>query len=805
MRARAAPDFPPALRDSGRAAALQRLTVMPLLAPPGSTVIARDQRWRVAKVSTFERCSIFTLEAAGRARVRLIDPFDRITVVDADRIVMRQRRAVLQRALAAATGVRPALGLWTAAGATIDLLPYQLEPALGVLRGATRVLLADAVGLGKTIQAGLILSELRERGLVERALVLCPAGVRDNWGSELRQRFSVPCAVLDHLRVAETSAALPQDINPWSTHSTMIASIDFVKRPEVMAALADVPIDIIIADEAHHLTPGTDRGEAVHALAARAPWCVLVSGTPHSGDRAAFDYLSGIGSHGDGLTIFRRSRRDAGFTSSRRERVVRVRSSAAEMALHEAVDAYTRAIWRGKGTTDPSVQLIAITIARRAASSPLALERTLQRRLQLLGEPISQPTQAALPWDEDDDADGCGAPLLLSKPGLDDEVSERSAIARLLDLIARCDRAAKLRWIGRALERLREPAIVFTEYRDTLEALIATLPSRVRAGTICGTTPADQRRAAIESFNAGGIDVLLATDTAGEGLNLHRRCRLVIDVELPWNPLRLEQRLGRVDRLGQQRRVHAIRLLHANTIEARVLDRLQLRRQRAEWLDHAAIDERALAAAVFGTGSIELQRPPMLATDRADRVDDEYARLMRLRSHECATREADTGVAVVAKRRRTQVLVTLHATTFVNHAGAIVASNACGHAAVVDGTRFSTRKAVIAAVRGSGMLQAALQQNRELARKAIERDLRPLRTSVATRLTRIRAQLAATRRLAVQPSLFDGRTDTAIARRNAAVDVLDRALQRRLDSVDAPVDADDAVTRLIAVWPLHRR
>ena len=147
--------------------------------------------------------------------------------------------AVLRTALGAIANARPAIGLWTAAEASIDLLPYQLEPALAVLRGATRLLLADAVGLGKTIQAGLILAELRERGWAERALVLCPAGLRATWAAELQQRFHIDCAVLDQSAIAESVAALPPGINPWSSHATIVASIDFVKRPEVLAALAE--------------------------------------------------------------------------------------------------------------------------------------------------------------------------------------------------------------------------------------------------------------------------------------------------------------------------------------------------------------------------------------------------------------------------------------------------------------------------------------------------------------------------------------------------------------------------------------
>src|SRR5688572_110857 len=439
---------------------------------PGSIVTVRDEQWRIARVDAFDCCAVVTLDAGGCRRLRVIEPFERILPVGGSRISRCHRRTALRAALKTIASARPPLGLWTAASATMDLLPYQLEPALAVLRGSTRLLLADAVGLGKTIQAGLILSELRERGWVDRALVLCPAGLRTTWADELLGRFGISCEVLDQTAIAETIASLPPGLNPWTTHPTAIASIDYVKRPEVLAAICEVPIDLVIADEAHHLTPGTDRGAAMCRLASRSPWCILVSATPHSGDDAAFDYLRQIGAQRDSLTIFRRSRRDAGLTEGRRERIVRMHPTAIELELLRSVEHYTQAIWRGN---NPSAQLVAITIARRAASSTLALERTLRRRLILLNQPL-EPAQAFLPWDEEDNADGSGEAALLTVPGLASETAERAAIDHLLLLIGRCNSTAKLRWLAASIARFREPAIVFTEYRDTLEAVLAVLP-----------------------------------------------------------------------------------------------------------------------------------------------------------------------------------------------------------------------------------------------------------------------------------------------------------------------------------------
>jgi superfamily II DNA or RNA helicase len=767
---------------------------------PGSTVIVRDQQWRVSRIDAYENCSVVTLDAGGRERLRVIQPFDRVVAIGRSRIVRRKRRAVVRMALAAIAAERPPTGLWTAAAAAIDLLPYQLEPALAVLRGATRLLLADSVGLGKTIQAGLILSELRARGLVERALVLCPAGLRAGWANELQQRFGIACGVIDQSSLAGIAATLPPGVNPWTTHTTVIASIDFVKRDEVMAALAAVPIDIVIADEAHHLTPATDRGAAVHALATRAPWCVLVTATPHSGDAEAFDYLARLGGHGDALTIFRRSRRDAGLAARRRERLFQMRPDAAESEMLDAVEHYTRAIWRGRGAAEPSVQLVAITIARRAASSPLALERTLRRRLALLSS-SDEAVQPGLPLEEEEDGDDCGAARLLAVPGLDNDAEERAAIEHILALIRRCDAPAKLGWIRRALRRIDEPAIIFTEYRDTLDAVLAVLPSSARVATISGATPIDQRHAAIDAFNSGDSDVVLATDTAGEGLNLHHRCRLVIDVELPWNPLRLEQRLGRVDRLGQARRVHAWRLLHGGTIESRVLEVLQLRRGRAACLDQPRpIDERDVARMVLGDSPVTATPPASIASTVVAGIDAEHARLARQRRH--ALGNAPERGAACAVPRRTNRLMALHTITIVNTLGAIVAERPCAHLITFTTGKVASRDAI---ARIPFALQTSLRDQSDRAVEDAAAQLTPLRQQLNARIAAIRRYLRAAHRHTFQQSLFDGRADRAATAQAAARQGLDAALERRLRSVDRPPGAGSASQGLIAIWPMGRR
>ena len=186
--------------------------------------------------------------------------------------------------------------LRTAAFCRVELLDYQLEPALAVLKGAAdRLLLADEVGLGKTIQTGLILSELRARGLADRVLILTPAGLRDQWAHELATRFAIHADVIDLRTLARTVAALPRGENPWALPGVRLTSFDFVKRPEVLRALDSIIWDLLVIDEAHAMTRTSDRGAAATWLGERTRRVILSTATPHAGDDVAFAGLCNIG------------------------------------------------------------------------------------------------------------------------------------------------------------------------------------------------------------------------------------------------------------------------------------------------------------------------------------------------------------------------------------------------------------------------------------------------------------------------------------------------------------------------------
>ena len=563
---------------------------MQFVPTPGDVVRVRGRLWTVDSVARYEDCAALDLvpaagspPAADTGRVTLLTPFDRpirIPALTAPRVVSRRRwMSACRDALCRG---KDRSSLCAAARGDLVLLPYQLEPAIeAILHGSPRLLLVDAVGLGKTIQAGIILAELFRRHALERALIIAPPGLRDQWADELLRRFGLPSTIADAAWVRAMRAEWPASLNPWSIPGVLVTSIDFAKRPDVRRSLDSVRWDLVIVDEAHAACGDSDRREAAHRSAARARRVLLLTATPHAGDEAAFDSLTRIGALADDepLALFRRSRADVGLPARRRVRLLRVRGTPAERAVHRALCDYVRAVWTRAGDAERArARLAMIVLVKRSLSGMSPLLCSLEARHDALAD--SAPVgghQLALPWDDEEEADR--VPIgVLGAPGLDDVAGEREWLTRLITLArAAVPVDSKLRALGRLLRRLREPALVFTEYRDTLASIVASVAPGGEADVLHGGLDRAARAGAIERFTRGSVQRLIATDAAGAGLNLQARCRIVVNLELPWNPMRLEQRIGRVDRIGQTRVVHAINLLAAGTAETAVLARLARR------------------------------------------------------------------------------------------------------------------------------------------------------------------------------------------------------------------------------------
>ncbi|MCC7032796.1 MAG: DEAD/DEAH box helicase [Acidobacteria bacterium] len=783
---------------------------------PGTTVHARGATWTIIDVRRFEGCAFVSLEPAGPARAgrrtTLISPFDDITAAPRERLLERPRARVAGAVLGAIGCERPPRVLWAAAAGRFTPLAWQLAPALAVLGGATRVLLADAVGLGKTVQAGVILAELMARGLVERALVLTPAGLRDDWVEELRARFGLAAEALHPASLAD-GAWRTAGANPWMRAPVVVSSIDLVKRPEVRAAVDDQPLDLLIVDEAHHCTPGSDRGAVVARLARAVPWLVLASATPHAGDPRAFRFLLDLGRAGPdepAMRVFRRSRRAAGLAGRRSTHVLAVVPTPAEQRLQEAVRAYARDLCEGPRGGAPGLRLVCAVLARRATSSALAARRTLARRLAALtGRPAAPAErQPLLPWWEVEDEEGLD-PSWLGTPGL---LGTADECARLRRLIAHADEAcaepSKPGRLRRLLARAGEPAIVFTEFRDSIEACLPFVQDVMPTRCLHGAMDVRDRRRAVDDFRRGRARLLLATDVAGEGLNLHERARLVITLEWPWSPQRLEQRVGRVDRLGQARRVHAVHLTTRGTFEDTVVARLMERARAASedlgrW-EGQVIGERAIEAAVLGGTShgqaADAPPPPPRAEAAAA---DEVCRVLerrRLVAHArpgaplpawclpsgCGQVRAGAGLAVVFEVTDRSGPGRLDACAVV--AIEVALARAPAH-------RREWRDACRAAARDSRVRAAALAA---VPAAPVGADA-PWRDVVA-RLRAIRGQLDATPPATVQASLFDRRAVRDALAREAVTARLHAHLERKARDLAAPGGVRDA--RVLALIPL---
>jgi superfamily II DNA or RNA helicase len=552
---------------------------------PGTIVRVRRERWRITDVRPYDDCQVITVTGItpGRAESarHFLTPFDLVVPVGRRSSARGVRGSPWRRACRALVAADAPPGcLQTAVRAGIDLLPHQLAPALAIVRGlGCRILLADEVGLGKTVQAGLIVSELRAGGAVDRVLVLTPAGLRDQWLNELRARFGIDAAIADAAAVRVHASTLPAGVNPWTAWPIAIASLDYVKRADVLAAVAACRWDVVIVDEAHNAAADSDRHHAVRALAARASYVLLLTATPHSGDERTFESLCAIGDiDRRPILTFRRSRADAGIAATRRLHTLRVTPTAAERRMHRLLRDYADAVASEHG----DLALALSVLQKRALSSAWALAESVERRLRVL-DPIGavDGEQLALPLDlqgeltADDEAPPWPAEVRLA------DVDRDRRLLRTIGAAARsaAGRESKVAALTRLLRRVAEPVLVFTEYRDTLRHVASAIDRPLVL--LHGGMAADERRDALYAFRHGTAIVMLATDAAGEGLNFHDTCRFVINLELPWNPIRLEQRIGRVDRIGQRRRVHAVQLVAAGTAEIRLLDRLRARETAA--------------------------------------------------------------------------------------------------------------------------------------------------------------------------------------------------------------------------------
>jgi len=567
---------------------------------------------------------------------------------------------------------------------------YQFAPALRVLaKPRASLLVADDVGLGKTIEAGLLLLELMARGRAGRVLVVTPPGLMHQWRDEMREKFGLEFRLIENsTALAREQESLPAGLSPWDALPRVITSMDYLKKETVRARALRRRWDLAIVDEAHALAESgtsanpyrTRRTRLGLELSAQARGLILLTATPHNGYSHSFRSLvqlvepTAAALSGDPVAVVRRmeSARIRRMKSQIRRRLpdgreeeifpkrtVRglpvVLTDAREANLLGLVSSYCSRTAREAGDEEESglITFAMQIIKKRALSSRWALERTIEHRLAALKK--EDEREEPPDWQEIRD--------LQADLPLGEAAAERTARRILRAAIPKEERRRKseiaaLNKIRKALKALPaedpkiralthelrevfsgspdEKVIVFTEYLDTLEAVGEAFDADAEmAGRYVilrgGLTPR-QRLRRQAAFEKTGTRVLLATDAASEGLNLQRTCRRVVHVELPWNPNRLEQRNGRVDRYGQTRPPIIRYLFYPHSPEDDVLHRL------VEKIEQIAGD-RISTPDILGvlSGMEELSRELVtFDPDRADlqRRKDSLVRLFEDRTDE---------------------------------------------------------------------------------------------------------------------------------------------------------------------------
>jgi len=602
----------------------------------GQRIAVRDHHWEVNDVRLAQGGTLLELrrlsEGAGPPRTLMVVPAlesdlsilptQPLRFAIGNPIRLQQLHDALSLTMAHGRGDLVALQ-----NGRIELETYQLIPVLKALRlPRARLLIADDVGLGKTIEAGLVMLELARRGRASRVLVACPAALTDQWVEEMAFRFNLEFTKVDGEKWQQLRRANPASQSPWAAVPLAVSSIDYLKA-NTGALHQAPPFDLVVIDEAHHVarshagpgrTASTDRSRLARLLAGRTRELLLLSATPHNGYAESFasllqliePYLAAD----DGRLapsvirpfVVRRLKDNVArgnpprkVTPGRRVHPIPVRPTAREQEVFQRLRGHSQRTLRALKGDRATYQIEAFTLEvlrKRALSSPFALAESLRRRAEALaggGERLagsSRPraelirryrSDEELDEETRQEAEQLAMAALAERMGQERFTEEQRLVGVLIDLVrqiqpeddAKLD-AVKV-WLGEfhAMQP-GERVILFTEFVDTVTYLEEHLgePGVVR---VDGTLTIAERRKRLEAFGQTPGAVLLATDAAGEGLNLQEAAHTVLHYELPWNPNRLEQRNGRVDRYGQTHLVQ-VRYLHLEgTRDAEILERLR--------------------------------------------------------------------------------------------------------------------------------------------------------------------------------------------------------------------------------------
>jgi len=539
-------------------------------------------------------------------------------------------------------------GFQSAANFKILPLPHQLLTVNFVLENfKPRVLIADEVGLGKTIEAILLYEELKSRHMVKSVLIITPSGLCRQWQEELKEKFLEDFAIYDKSTIASLKQLHGEETNIWSLSKKIITSIDFIKPKKIHSELNENTVktrewhnknvfeaafnagfDMVIFDEAHKLTKSLEGDETARykigkELSDRVPIFILLSATPHQGDSAKFKNLlslidpyqfyktSDITSEKvKEVTVRNNKRAVVDFDGNRifKQRITslckisrREESDKIELELYEAVTEYVSKFYNiAKAQNNQAFAFLLMIYQRMVSSSSQAILKSLSKRLNLLTDTRSNDAQMLEngAYDEIniDDIEDVSTEVQLSVLENNAEVSKnidlnRKYLEMEIEQLKKCVDLDRKSAIGRndakfkkLIEiidelKIREndiklKIIIFTEFVETQSYLNNCLKNLGYETAIINGNLSNEEKTQQKKLFKEKAQVLISTDAGGEGINL-QFCRVMINFDLPWNPMKLEQRIGRIDRIGQEYDVKIINFQLLDTIEQYVRETIE--------------------------------------------------------------------------------------------------------------------------------------------------------------------------------------------------------------------------------------
>jgi superfamily II DNA or RNA helicase len=578
---------------------------------PGDLVFARGREWVALPSLDGEALCLRPLSGA-EGDIQVLHPalerdpirpaqFDLPDV--ADGIAYATRDAALLLSDALRLSLRRGAGPFrSAARVAFEPRAYQLVPLLMALRlPVVRLLIADDVGIGKTIEAGLVVRELIDRGEVDRFAVLCPPHLVEQWTGELLGKFDLDAVAVTASSAARLERGLPPSQTLFDAHPYTVVSLDYIKADKRRETFARVCPGLVIVDEAHACV-GThqsrqQRFELLRRLSAdHDRHMLLLTATPHSGDEAAFDRLLGLLDENFGVGTLdeeaARVRLARHFVQRRRiditgrewgEDRVFPRHDTKESpyrfypehnAFHDAVLNYCLGVVEGAGPDQHRRRLAfwgTLALMRCVGSSPAAAASALRNRLA--AEPDRLAEQVF-----DDDADEADAIDVEPASGLNDADPLAALVTEAERLIAKPDPKldATIKELKPLIAGGANPVVFcrFIATADHVAAVLRKVFPKLRIEAVTGALTPEERRARVEDMAGSDQRLLIATDCLSEGINLQSWFDTVIHYDMSWNPTRHQQREGRVDRYGQSAKLVRSILLYSSdsAIDGAVLE-----------------------------------------------------------------------------------------------------------------------------------------------------------------------------------------------------------------------------------------